>query len=1111
MGQLAERQPSRQNLNRRRRRTGFVGRQGELGVFRDNLSRDPADDAFQYLFHVHGQAGVGKTSMVRQWEALAREAGALTAYLDDDVHSVIEAMEAISAQFERQGVALKGFKKLLAAYRQRRHEAESPLTVAGVGCAQDAGGGASPTASPSSTIAAQAGLAGLGMVPGMGAVAGAMDPQQLAQGADRIRASLSGRFRNHADVQLVLSPVRMLTPVFMDDLAEAAARSPRVVLFFDVFERTSPVLNEWLRDILVGEEYPGLPVNVLAVLSGQGRLDARCWGDHLDLVADIPLAVFTEEEARQLLAARGVTHEETIQVILHLTGRLPVLVDTLALNRPQEPGEVADPSETAVERFLKWVSTPEQRAAAQACALPLQMDEDIYRETVPEALADQYGWLRGLPFVTGQAGRCRYHDVVRAAMLRLQRTQSPTRWQQQHTRLADIHRRRGQALQATLAPNDGWPHSAWREHRLNETYHRLCARPDLALPDALHDLVRACDAGTAVLRRWVHMVVQAGKDSADERLASWGDRLAAAFAEPADDLVSALSLVLAAPELPAEDRTLAHMLRGRQHRRSGEYEAALTDYARALALTPDFARALYGRGETLRLMGRYDRALHSLSRALDVEPDDPWSILARGQTYEAMGRYDDALADFSRLKESDDDVGWCALFHRGDTYRSMGRYTEALADCDEAIGRKPDDAWAVVRRGMVYQAMGRVEEALADYDHAAEQQATRAWACTVRAQIHRSARRFEAALADHDRAGEAEPHDAWVIGNRAETYQAMGRYDDALADHDRAIELDPEGAWVIANRGDTYRAMGRYEEAGADYDSAVRFQPEEPWHLVRRGWAHEGMGRCDDALADYDRAIEMAPAQAWMWAVRAQFLQRVGRYEDALADDDRAIELDPGNASVLSSRAYVFRLLRRYEDALADYDRVIALDPTDEWAFVGRGEAYRALGRYEEAVADYDHAIEVDPEEPWRLSKRALAYRALGRYEDALADCYHVLRIRPDNAWYHLECAVVLRLLRRRPEAGDHIRRAVEIYSDEADGEGPAAAHARGNLLVVHCAADAWGEAAAELERFLACGPRRRRIREALDDLKDLQGVLPMDHQQMEPIRRRLEGAVTLP
>ncbi|GGT84666.1 hypothetical protein GCM10010289_00200 [Streptomyces violascens] len=124
---------------------------------------------------MHGQAGVGKTSLVRQWETTARERQAVTAYLDDDVHSVIEAMETISVQLGRQQAALKRFDRLLASYRQRRHEAE----IAVSGTAAPTGEGRATQAGPSasSTVMAQAGLAGLGMVPGLGPVAGAMAPQ----------------------------------------------------------------------------------------------------------------------------------------------------------------------------------------------------------------------------------------------------------------------------------------------------------------------------------------------------------------------------------------------------------------------------------------------------------------------------------------------------------------------------------------------------------------------------------------------------------------------------------------------------------------------------------------------------------------------------------------------------------------------------------------------------------------------------------------------------------------------------------------------------------------------------------------------------------------------
>lgn len=131
-----------------------------------------------------------------------------------------------------------------------------------------------------------------------------------------------------------MDPVRSLTPAFLQDLGEVARRRPWVVLVFDVYERSGSGLDEWLRDIALGEVHGVLSANVQIVLCGQGRLNVRYWGDWLDLVTEVSLNVFTEEEARALLALRGATDEQVVEVVLRLSGRLPVLVHTLAQARP---------------------------------------------------------------------------------------------------------------------------------------------------------------------------------------------------------------------------------------------------------------------------------------------------------------------------------------------------------------------------------------------------------------------------------------------------------------------------------------------------------------------------------------------------------------------------------------------------------------------------------------------------------------------------------------------------------------------------------------------------------------------------------------------------------
>ncbi|MFB8119208.1 ATP-binding protein [Streptomyces sp. NPDC055962] len=164
---MARRRPSRQEVGQRRERTGFVGRRNELAVFRETFARDPEEAGFAFLLHVRGNGGVGKSTLVRQWEAAAREQDTVvTAFVGDDVHDAIEAMEAVSARLGRQGRPLKRFDKHLTTYRQCRHQAESAVPAPQHGPSD--GRAAAPAASPSSTVAAQVGLVGLvglGMLP----------------------------------------------------------------------------------------------------------------------------------------------------------------------------------------------------------------------------------------------------------------------------------------------------------------------------------------------------------------------------------------------------------------------------------------------------------------------------------------------------------------------------------------------------------------------------------------------------------------------------------------------------------------------------------------------------------------------------------------------------------------------------------------------------------------------------------------------------------------------------------------------------------------------------------------------------------------------------------
>ncbi|WP_406415418.1 tetratricopeptide repeat protein [Streptomyces sp. NBC_01614] len=942
---MGQARPSMQELIGRRSRAGFVGRSAERAAFRANLDIPPEDERHRFLFHVHGNAGVGKSFLLRELEQVARERGALTAFMDDTAGSVPETLEAMSRQFAAQGRRLKDLDRLLAAHRERRHEAELAAITA------------PPPEPPGPTVGsmavARAGLVGLGMVPGVGAFAGAVDAAQLAQGADRLRSGLGARFRTHEDARLVLAPESVLTPVLLEELSQAASAVPWIVLFFDTYERTGRFLDAWLHAVMTSDLYGPLPATVVVVTAGQLPFDATRWGGFGDFMTDVPLLPFTEAETRDLLAGRGVVAEPVVGEVLRLTGGLPVLVSTLAESRPTDPADVRDPSATAVEWFLKRAEDAVQRSVALACALPRRLDADVFRAVVGDSDAELdglYAWLRGLPFVSERGGRVRYHDVVRAPMLRLQRQEAPRTWAARQQALAAVFREWRAEAEAGRDAEELWTDEAWRELRLAELYHLLCAGERAALTSVLGDVVDACEQGESVAERWAWVLVEAGSDAETRAVSQWGRRLATALGSGGTP--AALELVLRATGF---ERTPVP---------AGAAATVVTGYGGATAAATGLGAGAAGWGAV---------GVAGWGGAGAAGQGAAGAAAAASSREEAAGSGTGGAAS-DRPARRPGTASGAATTRPGTSAGARSRETQQPASQDQRA--EPSRAEPQGERTEGPQAVSQDQRAQPTWaepqDHHAqpswaepqtttspgtpwqEASADAGWRVALDPSV--AARAYRARAIAHDLAGdrraavallnqalELVPDDPRSLALRGEYHRVLGRHDEAISDLDRALELNPADAFALASRGATRLSREGLDEALADLDEAVRLKPDYSWALMRRARVHRALGDHVRQLADLDRAVAVDPDWAWVRCARGDALRAAGRDEDALADYDHALAREPDYNSARASRGASLANLGRHEEALADLDRVLTANPSYTWAADQRAAVVRNM------------------------------------------------------------------------------------------------------------------------------------------------------------------------
>jgi tetratricopeptide (TPR) repeat protein len=799
---MAKRRVSLQDIIKKRQQQVFVGRGEQTELFRRNLMLPWEDDERHFIFNIYGQGGVGKSTLLRQFQQIAREVGASTAITDETEQDIVAVLARFAKQFEQQGQTLHRFADKYRQYYQQNQQLESEYK------ARLGGNLASRSRKTLHAVIAERFnqeelhtlCHELGIdyenLPGETKVAKAREMvgyserygrmPELLEACQKARpgfdwnydpdmdtfagpspeekweAFVASRLNDVEAAQLTLQSVSLLTPLFVQDLADAALNRD-IVLFCDTYERTAVFLDKWWRDVIAGEQYGDMPGNIALVFAGRYPLDADSWSWYAPLIAHLPLEPFTEAEARQYLAEKQITDEKVVEVILRISGRLPLLVATLAAGRPQDAVMLEEPSDLAVARFLRWIEDPQQRQLAREAALPRRLNGEIL-SIIAENGSAHYPWLTSLPFVQERIdGWAYYHEVVRSQMLRQNQRESLSRWREVHQLLASFYEERAAThLQADIPEWAQWLDAEWQMEILEHLYHRLAAAPRVGESWILQGFLKALQADSAFARRWARTVQQAQADSEIHITGdALGDRLVStirAFDESRyEDVLPMFQELLGRSDLDATDHVIALTWIGRTCRRLERFEDSLTALDKAIALAPDNFWAHHHRGWTYLRMGSYDQALACFDHVLQLVPHHQSALNIRGWLKQEMGDLDGALDDLNRVLAKDPEKA-SAYYHRGTTFLKLGQYKNALEDLNQAIRFKRKYWEAFVIRGDVFLLMKQFNEALGDFNRAIELK--KDW--------------------------------AWTYAKRGITYGHLGKEDEAIDDllHARDLGMD---------------------------------------------------------------------------------------------------------------------------------------------------------------------------------------------------------------------------------------------------------------------------------------------------------------------------------
>ena len=624
------------------RKKVFVGREAVIKKFHDNLKLDPYNNNYFNIFNIYGQGGVGKTTLVNKYISLCDEENYVAVKIDlqeGRLYEVLETLDNLAQQFEKQGYAFKKFKKRYKEYTEKYADLKANLKKS----ESTAGKLVKGTVKAGTTL-------GKELVPGGGLIFGALPTNTLAEIAGDWTDNLVSKIANKEDRVLVLNPLGELTPLWIDDLCEIP-EDKEIAIFLDTFETSNPLLSKWLLK-LFSLKYGEIP-NILFVISGRIPLDIIAWSDFAHLIHKISLEPFTNNEAKDFLTANGITNQQTIDTFLKLSGGLPVYIDLLVRGHVLNPGEINDPNEIIVERFLKHVKEPTHKAVALLAAIPNKFNQDILECLLPEAeqqnVKAYFNWIIDMPFVEKRDKYWAYHSVVREVFLKYQKERSEKEWEDLHTKLVLWYYKK---LTQDENQENKLKQAQFRDLIFEKHFHQLCLNYQKHFPFALNDFVSLLNDGLteqapALVKYINNAEVYLGLPENWSSLLSKGiDSLLA------NNRPEALAMFenINNSNLISEPENKFYVL-DRLGGYTEELEERLKYYTEALALNHKKAVCYNSIGVVYSRKSNHKKAIDAFNNAIAANPERELYYENLATTLAATGNYQEAFNNFAKATE----------------------------------------------------------------------------------------------------------------------------------------------------------------------------------------------------------------------------------------------------------------------------------------------------------------------------------------------------------------------------------------------------------------------------------------------------------------------------
>ncbi len=475
-----------------------------------------------------------------------------------------------------------------------------------------------------------------------------------------------------------------------------------------------------------------------------------------------------------------------------------------------------------------------------------------------------------------------------------------------------------------------------------------------------------------------------------------------------------------------------HYLKGLTFERSGNVDAAISEYREALSLDPEFYPASgnlgllhlqKGAGEEAAVElaaglktgdPRYhaglarvmaEKQMHLLAifhynEAIAAFPDDAALYTGVAASYNAAGQKQKAEDAYRRALVLQPDNAQARsglgalLLERGEADKAVGELKlAAIAEpgnkeihrlLAEAYSRKGDAKSAEYERGLA--GAGSKLKELPKVDHMAL------------AEKYRQGKDYEMAISEYRLRIAAEPDDAVAQQRLGDTLLAVGREDEAMSYYRDALRNKGENAELHFSLAGIYERKALLDEAVVEYRQVLATNPDNQQARQRLADIYTLRGSFNQAQEQYQALIKTNPADATLQLKLARAYVNSKDLDAAAEAYQGALKLDGESLEAHRELANLQRKRNMMDEAAAEYQEVLRLKKDDQEARTALTAIYVKNKNYDALAKLLKDGVELSPNDPNAHYKLGLVYEFQKDYAAATAQYKEAVTLKPDHA-----------------------------------------------------------------------------------------------------------------